>query len=462
MRYYWHTELPLEAFKHVGDRRIKPQGGGGGIPVVSDVADAVSDVASSVVDTASDVVGGAVDTVSSVANTVTSAASDVIDTAVHVVEKVGDSAVKAVDSIVQSAENDPFAFAANVALVATGNAWALPYFNAANAAAHGADLGQIAQTAATSYVAGQAGTAAGAGAAGTGFESAAQGAASGATNAALRGGDIETGALSGAINTYGNQQLQNAVNAPSTSGGLPTQASADDTFSYKPTSNDYSVNADYGLRGTSPGLQATLEPTAPPTEDTPVDYGFNLKDDTGEGLQPSSSPNIKRMNGAQGLTGTDDGGTYSALGYTPFDASPNLGDPNSFINNPDVLGKPVAMTDTSLNVNLPKINFAGALGIGAQNPSASNASAGKPQSEQYGSPKLLDGQAIEGDSTGDPYYLQHLRQLYASLTPEMQSTLSSNNGNVAEGATFMASGGSASSSQDTESVFPIVADNADQ
>lgn len=468
MRYYWHTELPLEAFKHVGDRRIKPQGGGGGIPVVSDVADAVGDVAGGVVDAASDVVGGAadvvsnvgsavVDTTSAVAETVTNAASDVIDTAVNVVEKVGDTAVKAVDSIVQSAENDPFAFAANVALVATGQAWALPYFNAANAAAHGADLGQIAQTAATSFVAGQAGAAAGAEAAGTGFESAAQGAASGATNAALRGGDVETGALAGAINTYGNKELQNAVNAPSTSGGLPTQASSDDTFTYKPTSNDYSVNADYGLHGTQPGLQATLEPTTVPSDGSPIDYGFNLKDYTGEGLQPSESPNIKRMNGAQGLTGTDEGGTYSALGYTPFDASPNLGDPNSFINNPDVLGKPVAMTDTSWNVNLPKVDFAGALGLTGSKPSMSapsSSSAAKPTSEQYGSPSLLAGNSLEGESTGDPYYLQHLRQLYGSLTPDMQKALTSNNGNVSEGATFMASGGSADSYTSTENVFP--------
>lgn len=38
-------DLPNGAFEHIGDRKIKPQGGGGGgIPIVSDVADAVSSV----------------------------------------------------------------------------------------------------------------------------------------------------------------------------------------------------------------------------------------------------------------------------------------------------------------------------------------------------------------------------------------------------------------------------------
>lgn len=47
-------DLPLNAFQHCGDRRIKPQGGG--IPIVSDVVDAVGDVVGDVVDTVVDVV----------------------------------------------------------------------------------------------------------------------------------------------------------------------------------------------------------------------------------------------------------------------------------------------------------------------------------------------------------------------------------------------------------------------
>ena len=44
MRYHAHLGmLPLGAFEHCGDKRIKPQGGGG-IPIVSDVIDVVSDI----------------------------------------------------------------------------------------------------------------------------------------------------------------------------------------------------------------------------------------------------------------------------------------------------------------------------------------------------------------------------------------------------------------------------------
>jgi hypothetical protein len=47
-------DLPIYAFRHVGDRRIQPQGGGGGIPIVSDIVDAGGDLVSSVSDAAAD------------------------------------------------------------------------------------------------------------------------------------------------------------------------------------------------------------------------------------------------------------------------------------------------------------------------------------------------------------------------------------------------------------------------
>jgi hypothetical protein len=48
-------DLPIYAFRHVGDRKIQPQGGGGGIPIVSDVIDAGGDLVSSVSDAVADV-----------------------------------------------------------------------------------------------------------------------------------------------------------------------------------------------------------------------------------------------------------------------------------------------------------------------------------------------------------------------------------------------------------------------
>jgi hypothetical protein len=52
------------------------------------------------------------------------------------------------------------------------------------------------------------------------------------------------------------------------------------------------------------------------------------------------------MGGAQGLTVPVAGGTISQLGLIPIGSTPVLGDPSSFINNPNVLGKPVFTTDT--------------------------------------------------------------------------------------------------------------------
>ena len=43
MKYSWFTELPIEAFKHYGDRRIKPQGGSSGIPIIGSTIDTISD-----------------------------------------------------------------------------------------------------------------------------------------------------------------------------------------------------------------------------------------------------------------------------------------------------------------------------------------------------------------------------------------------------------------------------------
>jgi hypothetical protein len=65
-------DLPIRAFRHVGDRRIQPQGGGGGIineiiEAPSNIVSSVSDVAAGVDDTVNEVVPGGWATVASVA-----------------------------------------------------------------------------------------------------------------------------------------------------------------------------------------------------------------------------------------------------------------------------------------------------------------------------------------------------------------------------------------------------------
>jgi hypothetical protein len=86
-------DLPQGAFEHCGDKRIKPQGGGGGIPIISDIGSALEDVGQAV--------GGAV-------------------------EDVGQFAGNVAESQLQEIVNDPVKAATKAALIYSGNAWALP------------------------------------------------------------------------------------------------------------------------------------------------------------------------------------------------------------------------------------------------------------------------------------------------------------------------------------------------
>jgi hypothetical protein len=61
----------------------------------------------------------------------------------------------------------------------------------------------------------------------------------------------------------------------------------------------------------------------------------------GEGLQLPQVPALPGMGGGQGLVVPVEGGFVGEAGFTPIGATPVLGDPGSFINNPDVLGQPV-------------------------------------------------------------------------------------------------------------------------
>jgi hypothetical protein len=77
--------------------------------------------------------------------------------------------------------------------------------------------------------------------------------------------------------------------------------------------------------------------------------------DTGNATY-SQSPNLTSMNGGQGVTVPTTDGTTSAIGTTATGASPNLGDPGSIINNPNVTGTPVAPTDTSTKTPTPSLS----------------------------------------------------------------------------------------------------------
>lgn len=61
----------------------------------------------------------------------------------------------------------------------------------------------------------------------------------------------------------------------------------------------------------------------------------------GQGMQLPTMPGIPSMGGGTGLTVGVPGGTVGELGFTPIGATPVLGDPGSFINDPAVLGQDV-------------------------------------------------------------------------------------------------------------------------
>lgn len=126
-------------------------------------------------------------------------------------------------------------------------------------------------------------------------------------------------------------------------------------------SSDPSFKADYSLSqgGGEPGIRADLDPTRVYQNADltlgPVDYGLNPVNTGGLGVQLPSMPALNSMNGGQGLTTNAFGelGEVGAKGLTPVNAVPDLGDPKSFINNPDVTGLPRLDSD----VFKPTTNF---------------------------------------------------------------------------------------------------------
>jgi len=104
------------------------------------------------------------------------------------------------------------------------------------------------------------------------------------------------------------------------------------------------------------------------------------------GLQAPVTPGIPSMGGAQGLVVPVSGGLVSQGGLTPTGAVPVLGDTGSFINDPDVLGRPVIETagsSLSLNDALRGADTASKL-LGGQQPQIAGGGQPSPQMSQTG------------------------------------------------------------------------------
>jgi hypothetical protein len=97
-----------------------------------------------------------------------------------------------------------------------------------------------------------------------------------------------------------------------------------------------------GVTFPSQGLQV---PPSNVTGSLPPSLADGGSDLLGVGLQSPTMPTIPGMGGT-GLTIPVEGGTIGAGGFTPEGAVPVLGDPGSFINDPNVIGQPVIQPAT--------------------------------------------------------------------------------------------------------------------
>ena len=332
------------------------------------------------------------------------------------------------------------------------------------AAMNGGDMGQIITAGVTSYIGQEAGRGIGnfagdvLGASTTtaAIVASASGANVGATLNGLANGksfsdSLASGLTAGAF-AGANSAINLGINAAATELNTPTPNT--DNLNISPLSsvqpdvaptNDYSVKADYSLGSTATpkfgvdpmtGTGLTANPMTNGAADvgyTPVDYGL-VGANAGLGLQMPSSPAIKAMGGGQGLTTnvtnpvTGETGVVGGLGYTPTGAAPVLGNPSSFINNPNVTGQPVMSVDPAYyDVTPPKVSVSPNKTT-TESPltstlSGTSSGTGMPKSTYQGSPLQSADSYLTTSGATNPFELAQLKQLFPSLTPDMAKIL---------------------------------------
>jgi hypothetical protein len=166
-------------------------------------------------------------------------------------------------------------------------------------------------------------------------------------------GDVEAGLQSGLLSAAGSA-MSNAFNGTGQAGGTGlTVGAGGETGLLSGAGGVTGLTAPPGftfapdIGSTLPSVVSTTQPNLLDTaqfETTLPEMGGGTgitPTAAGEGFQVQETPNIRSMGGGQGLTVPVEGGTISQLGFTPTGATPVLGDPSSFINNPEVLGQPV-------------------------------------------------------------------------------------------------------------------------
>ena len=128
-----------------------------------------------------------------------------------------------------------------------------------------------------------------------------------------------------------------------------TQAELDEALGIYTPTTDYGIHTggyEISKAGSTEGLTVPVN-THTFNEDGTIDYGI-ADTDAGEeiGLQMPTAPSQTDMGGGYGFITPVDGGYMTSLGFVPTDHSQILGDPASFINDPNVLGKTVIGPDT--------------------------------------------------------------------------------------------------------------------
>lgn len=206
----------------------------------------------------------------------------------------------------------------------------------------GSDLFKIAALGLGAY-----GLASAAGAAGAGAGAA--GAGAGAAGAGAAGASLAPGSFQAALPGLGVQTAATTAGATAIPGtfaaalpGLVAPVGILDLPSY-------------GLLDTAQfpteGIKATASTTggaAAPFATTPAysELTTAIPAAGGAATVPGLSvPGLSSMGGGTGLQVPVAGGTVTEMGFVPAGATPSLGDPSSFINNPDYLGSPVISED---------------------------------------------------------------------------------------------------------------------
>jgi len=311
-----------------------------------------------------------------------------------------------VEDAVKSIADDPLNAAIKIGAFMVAGPAGLAIASGTISLAQGNSLGDALKTAGKAYVVAEAGNVAGAEAsaaasnAGASAELAniAKGVTSGATKAGLGGGDVVAGGLMGGAGSAGanlakdisNEQFANAM-----------RENANAQPEYSPTEQDV-LAADPSIQVQSP--LASADQTGTLNDTTTV----------ANADQPATTSNLDAATVADASATTPT--TEAPLGnYDPLLTTGQMTQGLNLASN--------AIIKNALYDDTAGAKPISGLGSGTFTPAtatAQNAQNPNDSTNPYAA-KLLAGSSLAADSTGDPYELERLKQLYGSITPEYQT-----------------------------------------